>query len=234
VNPGLPCPASHAIEAAGVPHPEVEFLLLNGTSGRLESRVSDGDRIAVYPSGSMTSTEPPLRPPLPDPPAFMLDTNLGKLARILRLVGMDASWPGEIGDEALASLASAQGRVLLTRDRRLLRRRAVIHGYAVRELDPLLQAKEVVGRFDLRRHCRPFTRCSSCGGGLRAVPMADIADRLEPLTKLYYDEFWKCGGCGRIYWAGSHMPSLLGLLESLGLQVGRGDGSGMAGEPCGG
>jgi uncharacterized protein with PIN domain len=188
VSPGLPCPAVHAVEASGIPHPEIEMLLVDSV--------------------------------LPSPPAFVLDVHLGKLARILRLTGMDAAWPGSIDDDRLAEISAAQERILLTRDRWLLRRRAVVHGYIVRDLDPLLQAEEVIGRFGLRPFCRPFTRCSRCGSRIAPVEREEILDLLEPLTKLHYDEFWRCTSCGRVYWSGSHLPSLVGLLDRLGIDPG--------------
>jgi len=229
VHPGLPCPASHALEAAGIPHTEVELLLIDGAPDLLATTVSDGQRISAFPAGDLPAAGPPLRLPLPDPPVFILDVNLGKLARILRLLGLDASRPEEMGDEALAFMSAKQGRILLTRDRRLLRRRAVVHGYLVREMDPLRQAAEVMRRFSLQRWCRPFSLCSRCGGAVRRVPKREVEDRLEPLTRAHYDEFWLCDGCGRIYWAGSHLPSLTGLLERLGVRTDTGSGAGLAG-----
>jgi uncharacterized protein len=233
VRPGLPCPAVHAVQAAGIPHTEVELLLVNGVPSGFDAEVDDGDRISVYPFTNLRADAPRLRPPLPSPPAFALDVHLGKLARILRLIGMDAAWPGRIEDVELARISVEQGRVLLTRDRELLRRKAVVHGYAVRESDPVLQAKEVMGRFELGAHCRPFTRCSRCGRGLQAVTMEDVLDRLKPLTRIHYNAFWRCEGCGRIYWAGSHLPSLIGLLAQLGLDPGTQPGKDLAGRAPG-
>jgi uncharacterized protein with PIN domain len=220
VSPGLPCPAVHAVEASGIPHPEIEMLLVDSVPSLLDARVTDGDRIAVYPENPLAGSGFMLRPRLPSPPAFVLDVHLGKLARILRLTGMDAAWPGSIDDDRLAEISAAQERILLTRDRWLLRRRAVVHGYIVRDLDPLLQAEEVIGRFGLRPFCRPFTRCSRCGSRIAPVEREEILDLLEPLTKLHYDEFWRCTSCGRVYWSGSHLPSLVGLLDRLGIDPG--------------
>lgn len=106
-------------------------------------------------------------------------------------------------------------RILLTRDRGLLKRSAVTHGYYVRETRPRLQAREVLARFDLYRAANPFRRCLDCNGEVTAVAKEDVLERLEPKTRRHFDNFWRCRGCRRIYWQGSHYERMQRLVQEL-------------------
>lgn len=215
----------HVIEAAGVPHTEVELILRNGESVGFDERPKPGDRLSVYPVFESLDVAPLVR--VREKPLrktrFVLDVHLGKLALILRLLGFDALFPGDVPDAELAGISAGTGRILLTRDIGLLKRSAVTHGCYIRSHDPAEQAEEVLDRLDLRGRVEPFRRCARCGGELEDVDKAEIIHRLEPLTKRYYDEFRVCTECGRIYWKGSHYPALRQLLEDLGVDGGDAD-----------
>jgi uncharacterized protein with PIN domain len=206
-HPGIKDP----IEAFGVPHTEVDLIVVNGESVGFDYQLQTGDRVAVYPmfesfdiSPLVKLREKPLRRT-----AFVLDVNLGKLARRLRMLGFDALYDNRYEDAEVADIAAAEGRIVLTRDRRLLFAKRITHGYWVRSTDPRRQVDEVLTRFDLRRQIRPFRRCMRCNGLLReVVPKAEVLDRLEPKTKLYYERFYQCGGCGKVYWEGSHIEDM--------------------------
>ncbi|HEX2174017.1 MAG TPA: Mut7-C RNAse domain-containing protein [Dehalococcoidia bacterium] len=194
------------IEAAGVPHTEVDLLLVNGDSVGFEYQVRDGDRISVYPHFAVLDVGPVsrVRPePVPEP-RFLLDTHLGKLAGHLRMLGFDTAYFNDCDDDVLARLASEERRILLTRDRGLLKRGIVTHGCHVWETDPERQLVEVLDRFDLTGEVKPFRRCLQCNGLLEPVAKEAIVDRLQPKTRLYYQEFARCRSCDRIYWKGSH------------------------------
>lgn len=215
----------HVIESAGVPHTEVELVLRNGESVGFGDRPRPGDRLSVYPVFESLDVSPLVR--VREEPLrktrFVLDVHLGKLALILRLLGFDALFPGDCDDEELARISAETGRILLTRDIGLLKRRAVTHGCYIRSDDPAEQAGEVLDRLDLRGRVEPFRRCARCGGELQEVDKEEILHRLEPLTKRYYHEFRICPDCGRIYWKGSHYPALKKLLEDLGVDEGDAD-----------
>ncbi|RMI35474.1 Mut7-C RNAse domain-containing protein [Nocardia stercoris] len=205
------------VEAAGIPHTEVDLLLVNGESVDFGHRLRPGDRIVAYPMfetldiGPLTQVRPcPLRDP-----RFIVDVNLGGLARLMRLMGLDvrADWTAD--DAALARTAAADHRILLTRDRGLLKRRNVTHGIYIRSDHPLEQMVELVRRLDLADHLTPFSRCLRCGGVVADVAKQDIIDRLEPLTRRYYDTFRRCTDCGRIYWEGSHQQHLEALVARI-------------------
>jgi uncharacterized protein with PIN domain len=205
------------VEAMGIPHTEVDLLLVNGEAVGFGHRPSAGDRIAAYPVferldiGEVARLRPA---PLRDP-RFVVDVNLGRLARLLRLLGFDTRWANDLDDAALASIGRREHRIVLTRDRGLLKRRAVTHGLFVRSERPVDQAADVVRRLDLGARLAPFTRCSRCNGELAPVSKADVLDRLEPLTRRHYDTFHRCRGCGRVYWRGSHHCRLAALVEEI-------------------
>ncbi len=209
------------LEAMGIPHTEIDLVLVNGEAENFDHRPHTGDRIAAYPMFEAFDIGPTakLRPtPLRDP-RFVVDVNLGRLARLLRILGFDVWWTSNADDESLAEISLEQQRILLTRDRGLLKRRAVTHGLFVHSQQPEQQTLEVLRRLDLGEGLKPLTRCVRCNGRLAAVSKDEVIDDLEPLTRRYYDEFSRCGDCGRIYWAGSHYARLLGLVERLRAQL---------------
>ena len=205
------------LEAMGIPHTEVDLILVNGDAKNFDHRPTIGDRIAAYPVfeafdiGSTTRLRPvPLRNP-----RFVVDVNLGRLARLLRLLGFDAWWSSDAQDQTLVDISLAEQRILLTRDRGLLKRRAITHGLFVHSEQPMQQTLEVMRRLDLRRRVAPLTRCVRCNGRLGAVAKEEVMDRLEPLTRRYYDEFSRCADCGQIYWPGTHFARLTSLIDEL-------------------
>ncbi len=209
------------LEAMGIPHTEIDLILVNGDPQGFDHRPTTGDRIAAYPMfealeiGSTARLRPtPLRET-----RFVVDVNLGRLARLLRVLGFDVWWSSDADDHTLADISLEQQRILLTRDRGLLKRRAITHGLFVHSEQPERQAREVIRRLDLRERLAPLTRCVRCNGKLAAVSKDEVSDQLEPLTRRYYDEFSRCHDCGRIYWAGSHYERLLGLVDRLRSQL---------------
>lgn len=205
------------LEAMGIPHTEVDLILVNDAARGFDYRPVSGDRVAAYPVFEALDIGPTgrLRPvPLRDP-RFVVDVNLGRLAWLLRLFGFDVWWSNDADDQTLAEISGAQRRILLTRDRGLLKRRAVTHGLFVRSDDPEEQAVAVIRRLDLERRLAPLSRCVRCNGMLAPVAKEDVIDELQPLTREHYDDFSRCTQCGRIYWAGSHHAKLVALVERL-------------------
>jgi uncharacterized protein with PIN domain/sulfur carrier protein ThiS len=205
------------IESFGVPHTEVDVILVNGNPVDFSYIVQDGDRISVYPVFESLDISPllRLRPAPLRTPAFIIDTNLGRLARYLRLLGFDCLYQNDFDDDAVASLAGTEQRTVLTRDRALLRRKVITRGYFVREVRPRCQVKEVLSRFDLYRLVNPFSRCTRCNGTLEDVDKQTVEERLEPKTRKYYATFRICTACGQVYWQGSHHERTLRLIEEL-------------------
>lgn len=215
-----PCPVRHLIETLGVPHTEVEIILIDGRSVGLDEPVKDGARVSIFPMFESVDVSPLLRlreRPLRDP-RFVADAHLGRLARYLRLLGFDTLYDNDPGDEALATLVSTQCRILLSRDRGLLMRREITHGCYIRDGRPLEQLRYVMERCDLQRLVRPFTRCMKCNAGVQPVAKAEVAPRLLPATRENYSEFWQCSGCGQVYWRGGHYARLQRLVQNASVR----------------
>jgi uncharacterized protein len=194
------------IEALGVPHPEVDVILVGGRPASFEAALVDGNEVEVIPSGIRPDVDPAFRlSPEPQVVArFVLDGHLGGLAAILRMLGFDTWWDKEADDENLATRSAAEDRTLLTRDRGLLKRGIVRRGRFVRALHPMEQGREIVERFDLREQARPFTRCLRCNALLEPAHKAQIAHAVPRGVHERHAEFSACPGCGRVYWAGTH------------------------------
>ena len=205
-----PAAVKHPIESLGIPHPEVEALYVNDNPIDFGYTVGDGDWVRVYPAGALPAAADavPLRPPLKPPYRFVLDTHLGLLASYLRLLGFDALYRNDFDDQELAELGATDERILLTRDRGLLKRKIVTYGYCVRESNPRQQLTSILRRYNLARFIQPWQRCLRCNGALEHVDKATVLAQLEPKTRRYYNEFQRCTGCGRIFWQGSHFAHL--------------------------
>ncbi len=211
-----PVTIKHIIESLGVPHTEVEAIVSNGRSVNFDYLAQPDDSFAIYPPFALPNGVPlvPLRTPLNENPRFILDNHLGKLARYLRLLGFDTLYPRDhLPDEALAQMAYDQQRVMLTRDRGLLMRTIISHGYCLQTKDGVEQLTAVLHRYQLHDQIRSWTRCLRCNGFLQPVAKAQIIDRLQPKTKRYFNEFQICVNCEQIYWKGSHFSALEKLVE---------------------
>jgi uncharacterized protein with PIN domain len=205
------------IESFGVPHPEIELILLNGHSVGFSHIVQDGDRISVYPMFESLdlSSVIRLRPAPLRRPRFVVDCNLGRLARYLRLLGLDCLYRNDFTDDDVATISQAQHRIVLTRDRRLLHRRIISHGFFIRAVRPRAQVREVLSRLDLYESIKPFTRCTRCNARLERVAKTTIEHRLEPKTRRYYHQFLRCPECGKLYWQGGHHRRARQLISEL-------------------
>lgn len=205
------------IEALGVPHTEVELILVNGVAVDFSYLVRDADRISVYPMFEALDITPLLR--LRAHPLrviqFIVDVNLGKLARYLRLLGFDTLYSNNYGDAVIAQLAASEHRIVLTRDRDLLKRRSITHGYFVRAAQPRQQLTEVVRRLDLYRTLLPLSRCSHCNARIERVEKEKIVAQIPVKTRQAVQCFWRCPGCGKLYWRGAHSTRIDQLIEAL-------------------
>ena len=163
--------AKHMIEALGVPHTEVDLVLVDGVPAALDRLLRDGERVAAYPPFAAFDIEPlaRLRAPLPPVRRFVADAHLGGLARLLRMAGFDTLYDNNIDDDVLAAIAIGDERIALTRDRELLKRRGIVHGRYVHALRPAEQLVEIVDRFGLAQRAAPFTLCLHCNAPLRTL-----------------------------------------------------------------
>ncbi len=199
----------HVVESLGVPLTEIGGLAVNGAPATPGYRLAGGDKAEA---GAMVR-------PQPLPAArFILDVHLGTLARRLRLVGVDTAYANDLDDDVLIERANAERRVLLTQDRRLLRRHRLWLGAYVRGARPDDQLRDVLGRFapDLA----PWTRCTACNGPLVPARKADVEGLLPPGTRRTYQAFARCTACGKVYWRGAHSGQLEAIVASAIRAVG--------------
>jgi hypothetical protein len=204
----------NAIESLGVPHTEVGRVLVNGMPAALSRPVAAGDGVEVFPpsaadEAAIAAVVRPLR--------FVADAHLGGLARLLRMLGFDTVFRNDLHDQEIRTLAAGDGRVVLSRDRELLKCRGIAHGCFVRALKPEQQLREVVERLHLASEARPFSLCLHCNEPLRPVAREEVLDRLPDKAARYYQRFRTCPRCQRVFWEGSHWQRMRGMLEGLGL-----------------
>ncbi len=210
--------SKHMIEALGVPHTEVELILVNGVSVGFEHILQQGDRVAVYPVFEAFDVTPLLqvREQALRKTAFVADAHLGGLARLLRMAGFDTLYSNAYQDSEIAAIGAQQHRIVLTRDRDLLKQKIITHGCYLHALKPQQQFMELLDRLDLRRSLRPFTLCVECNASLRPIDKAQVLERLPPSVKLHYDSFTTCDVCGRVYWQGSHWARISAMMKMHG------------------
>jgi uncharacterized protein with PIN domain len=195
----------HLAESLGVPHPEIGRIQVNGQDEAAGRITQDGDQVEIYPIENGCLIEP----------RFLLDCHLGRLTAHLRMLGFDCLYQNDYEDSNMADIVQREERILLTRDRRLLMRKIILHGYCLRSLNSLEQFTEVIQRFELTNKIQPFHRCLRCNHLLEVIDKNAILDRLEPLTKQYFDKFHICPACRQIYWKGSHYARMQNLIEQI-------------------
>ena len=212
-----PAPVRHLIETLGVPHTEVELVLVNGRSVSLEQRVCNGDRISVYPVFETFDVAPLLKirsQPLRRP-RFLADTHLGRLAGYLRMLGFDTRHGLETDDGELVARSLEDERILLTRDRALLMHRGLTHGCYIRSQVPRMQLAYLLRRLDLARLIRPFSRCMRCNGLLERVSRETVLQQLPERVRRTQTEFKRCTSCAQVYWRGGHYRRMQLFIRSL-------------------
>jgi uncharacterized protein len=209
--------AKHMIEALGVPHTEVELILVNGASVGFDHPLQEGDRVAVYPKFEALDIQPLLR--VREKPLrvmrFIADAHLGGLAQLLRLAGFDTLYDNHYADAHIEALASGEQRVVLTRDRELLKRRTITHGCYVRTLKPEAQLREIFDRLDLARSAQPFRLCLTCNVPLRRIAREEAIGRAPDGVLERHTQFVTCDVCARVFWEGSHWRRMRELMDSV-------------------
>mgnify|MGYP001063151935 CR=1 FL=1 len=228
---GLPAQTSvkEALEDLGIPHTEMDLVLLGGLPVGWAHRVRDADRYEVHPVPDATADRnadlPWLQARLqPRPLArerFVCDRHLGRLARLLRMLGFDTLYGNDWSEAEIARAAARDGRAVLSCSRQLLKRRAVAAGRLLRARDVDTQAVEVIRRFDLAGHVNPFARCGLCNGLLRPVPKSDVAVRVPLRTRSWCERFFLCERCDHLYWEGTHVQKMRERIASMMAEAGR-------------
>jgi len=203
------------IESCGIPHPEVDLILVDEEPVGFDRTLANDAKVDAFTVENHGTYYPEERLQTIGISRFVADGHLGGLTRNLRLLGFDVAYCQNADDRQLLEVMARENRALLTRDRRLLMHAIVQHGYWPRSQNADEQAIEVVRRFDLSELIAPFTRCLRCNALLEEATKSEIIDKLEPLTKIYYDQFRRCPDCKQIYWRGSHFPKLQKRIEEI-------------------
>jgi uncharacterized protein len=154
-------------------------------------------------------------PGLSAQPRFAADAMLGRLARWLRVLGYDTSYDMALADPVLVDIANAQQRILLTRDRHLLKELRPARAHEVRQDDPLLQLQDVVTALGLPPPRELFTRCLLCNAPLQTLPAHEALPLLPQGVRDLPGPVRRCPDCGRLYWDGSHVRRMRAALERV-------------------
>ncbi len=197
----------HAIEGLGIPHTEIGAVTVNGENRPMSARLAPADRVEVFPP----------TPPLPaagELPRFIADAHLGRLARYLRFAGYDTLWKNAWDDAELVAIAAREHRIALTCDRALLMHRTLPAGCYLRSRQPRAQLAEVARRYALALDGAQTSRCLECNAVPLPVALAEVAGELPPRTRAAFAQFWRCPGCRRTYWRGSHWQRLQAALAA--------------------
>jgi uncharacterized protein with PIN domain len=205
------------IESLGVPHTEVDLILVNGKSVGFDYLINDGDDISVYPvfeSLDITNVQH-LRPKPLREPKFIADVHLGKLTRYLRMMGFDVLYKSNFDDKEIVNLSLTEMRAILTKDRGILKRSEVTHGYWVRSTKIKEQVIEVIKRFDLKNIIKEFSRCITCNSVLKPISKNEIIDDLPPKVSKSQESFSRCPACKKNYWEGTHHQKMLSFIQSV-------------------
>jgi uncharacterized protein with PIN domain len=205
------------IEGLGVPHTEIDLILVDGRSARFLHRLRGGERVAVYPMFERLEIRPlyRLRPKPLRRTRFLADVHLGKLARLLRLLGFDTKYSIELSDRDLVASSVRERRILLSRDVHLFMYKTLTRGYRLRSTEPERQVEEVIQALSLHRAVQPFTRCMRCNEKLHSVPRGTVKQRVPSRVFKRFRRFSRCSGCERIYWRGTHFLRLEQLVRRV-------------------
>lgn len=207
----------YIIESVGVPHTEVDLIIVNGESVDFHYQINCGDNISVYPANTSLDITPLIhcQPEPLEKSQFILDVHLGKLAAYLRMSGFDTLYRNDYDDPELAKISLESQRILLSYDRQLLMRKNITRAYFVRSRQPQQQLLEVISRFNLSHKLKPFTRCIQCNGCLQKVEKKTVKNRLLPRTLKYYEDFFECQSCHKVYWKGSHYEKMNQIIKQI-------------------
>jgi len=207
------------IESLGVPHTEIDLILVNGNSVDFSYLINNEDDISVYPmfeSLDITNLQRLRAKPLRKP-KFILDVHLGTLAKYMRMLGFDTFYQNNYEDEEIVKISLKDKRTILTKDRGILKRSEVMHGYWIRSSTTMDQLIEVIKRFDLKEQTKELSRCLLCNTLLKKTTKEKVIDRLPRKIKELQNKFYFCENCDKIFWKGSHYTKMKGIIEQIQL-----------------
>ncbi|MBE0655680.1 MAG: DUF5615 family PIN-like protein [Bacteroidales bacterium] len=212
-----PVTVGEAIQSLGIPFSEVDLILVNSQPVSRSHRLFENDLVSLYPTFEtldISSLKDEQQPPLRET-KFILDAHLGKLAKYLRMLGFDTLYQNDFEDNEIIERAARENRIILTRDKILLKSILVTHGYYVRSTEKHQQLREVVKKFDLYSQFRSFTRCMTCNAELVPTEKAKIKAEVPPEVARIFTEFFYCPECRKVFWKGTHFKKMESFIRSL-------------------
>lgn len=209
------------IESFGIPHTETGCILFNNTLVDFSFVPESCGTLQVDAILEPFKLLQPslLRPKPADNIKFIADVNVIKLGRLLILLGFDVVFSSSWSDKNIADMADKTGRIVLTRDTGLLKRSKIVFARRIRADLPYDQLVETIRFFGLAPLISLFSRCTQCNRKLNPVPKKEVLHLLEPKTKLYFNSFFQCPECKKVFWRGSHYDHILNKMASLGIAV---------------
>lgn len=150
---------------------------------------------------------------------FIVDHNAGKLVKWLRMMGYDSLFFNGSDDSEMVKQALAEGRIILTRDTAIMKRRVVTNGQLnavlIESEEPDQQIRQVIGRLELDCQFRPFTLCLECNRVLEERDHDEVRGRVPPYVYKTQQQYMECPACHRIYWRGTHWETMMRMLKKL-------------------
>jgi hypothetical protein len=205
------------IEALGVPHTEIDLILVNGKSVDFKYIIRDGDRISVYPVFESFNIKDVTR--LRKIPLrrnkFIADTSLEDIVKYMRVLGFDVFYDPLLTSREIIEISNAENRIILTRSRKLLKFKEVTHGIFIRPGTIPKQIKRIIDCLDIKDNIKPFSRCLHCNIPLKSIQKEKILDRIPPKTREFCDEYVQCPSCGKIYWKGTHFKNMKKVVRQI-------------------
>ena len=213
----MPLTVGEVIELLGIPLSEVDLVMVNSEPVEQSTRLFENDKISIFPvfeTFDISSLQSGQKKPLRET-RFIVDAHLGKLARYLRMLGFDTLYRNDFGDQEIIEIARQQKRIILSRDKLLLKSPKVDHGYYVRAIQIHDQLTEVVEKFDLYSQFKSFTRCMTCNSGLQSRNKESLRELIDPDIYHNFNDFFFCPECGKVYWKGSHFTRMERLILDI-------------------
>jgi uncharacterized protein with PIN domain len=205
------------IEGLGVPHTEVDLILVNGVSVDFGYILQDRDRVSVYPVFECLDIrnvthlrEIPLRET-----RFIADVNIGDFVRCMRALGLDVYCDSTLSAGDIIRISIEEKRTILTKSRNLLKHRDVARGIYLRPGTTVQQIRRIIDFLSLRGIVVPFSRCLVCNSPLVKVTKESAWERIPPKARTFYDDYSSCSACGRIYWQGSHFTRIKKVVDEV-------------------
>jgi uncharacterized protein len=194
------------IEALGVPHTEIDLILVKGNSVDFNYILQDQDRVSIYPvfeSLNIKNVTRLRKIPLRKN-KFIADINLGDIVKYMRVLGLDLYYNPLSSTREIIEISKRENRIILTKSRKLLKFKEVSHGIFIHPGTTTEQIRRIIDYLDIKDNIKPFSRCLGCNTLLNIVQKEKILDRIPPKTKAFCDEYVQCPSCDKIYWKGTH------------------------------